>query len=235
MSYCVHCGVELAPSEARCPLCKTPVVDPNGAWHPPEEKPYPEQLEVVPPRIDHRYGAALAALFLLIPASAVLASDLLINHRITWSAYVLGAMLLVGVWVLLPFALDVRRPYLYLTVDTFSTALYLEMIAFLTGGAHWYLTLALPLTVLAGGALMLGVYACRRKRLAPLDRASAVVAVFAAALVALEALTDLWARGGVRLEWSLYALVPLIASAGVLRVIERRPRLKEEIKKRLFL
>jgi len=41
MSYCVHCGVELAPSEESCPLCKTPVLDPNQPWSEPEERPYP--------------------------------------------------------------------------------------------------------------------------------------------------------------------------------------------------
>ena len=28
MSYCVNCGVELAPSEKNCPLCGTPVINP---------------------------------------------------------------------------------------------------------------------------------------------------------------------------------------------------------------
>ena len=29
MSYCVHCGVELAPSERDCPLCGTAVLNPR--------------------------------------------------------------------------------------------------------------------------------------------------------------------------------------------------------------
>lgn len=29
MSYCVNCGVKLDPSLKRCPLCNTPVVNPN--------------------------------------------------------------------------------------------------------------------------------------------------------------------------------------------------------------
>ncbi len=33
-----------------------------------------------------------------------------------------------------------------------------------------------------------------------------------------------------KLEWSIYALVPLAASSAVLRIIERRPRLKENIR-----
>ena len=29
MSYCVNCGVKLAKSEKKCPLCNTPVINPN--------------------------------------------------------------------------------------------------------------------------------------------------------------------------------------------------------------
>ncbi len=235
MAYCVHCGVELAPSEEKCPLCKTPVMDPNPAWHEAAERPYPERLEVVPPRIDRRYGAQLAALFLLIPMAAALVSNLLINHQVTWSAYVLGAIACVEVWVLLPMYLDITRPYLYIAMDILSAAMYLLLIAWRTGGASWYLPLALPLTLLVGGAAMLSVYVCRRPRMPQLDRASLVVLTGVAFLAGLEALIDIRVYGGVQLEWSVYALVPLAASAAVLRVIERKPGLKEEILKRLFL
>ena len=30
MSYCVHCGVELADCEPKCPLCGTEVLDPKA-------------------------------------------------------------------------------------------------------------------------------------------------------------------------------------------------------------
>ena len=29
MSYCVQCGVRLAQQEKKCPLCGTPVINPN--------------------------------------------------------------------------------------------------------------------------------------------------------------------------------------------------------------
>ena len=37
----------------------------------------------------------------------------------------------------------------------------------------------------------------------------------------LEAVVDHWINGSVRLEWSVYALVPLAASGAALRIIER--------------
>ncbi len=235
MSYCVHCGVELAPSEEKCPLCKTPVLDPNHAWREPDERPYPERLEVVPPHIDRQYGAQLASIFLVIPMLAVLVCDLAINLRVTWSMYVLGACALVYCWVLLPMSLDIKRPYVYIAVDTASSALYLMLIAFLTGGWDWYKALALPLTLLSGGGAMLSVYICRRLSMPPLDMASLVVLIGAAVLTGLEGLIDLWVLKSIRLEWSLYALVPLAASSAVLRIIERKPKIKESIRKRLYL
>ena len=39
MSYCVNCGVELAPSEKRCPLCGVEVVNPAKPWTEPEALP----------------------------------------------------------------------------------------------------------------------------------------------------------------------------------------------------
>jgi len=235
MSYCVHCGVELAPSEAKCPLCKTPVMDPNQAWREPDERPYPERLEVVPQHIDRQYGARLASTFLMIPMLAVLISDLAMNLRMTWSMYVLGAGACIYCWVLLPMSLNIERPYFYIAVDTVTCALYLALISFLTGGGGWYAYLALPLTFIWGGAAMLSVYVCRRAKMAALDKASLVVLIGAAALAGLEALIDMLILKSVKLEWSLYALVPLAASSAVLRIIERKPRLKESIRKRLYL
>ena len=71
--------------------------------------------------------------------------------------------------------------------------------------------------------------------MAPLDRASLVVLVIAAALTGFEALIDLWTLKFVSLEWSLIALAPLIATSAAFRIIERKPKLKESILKRLYL
>ncbi len=142
MSYCVHCGVELAPSEKKCPLCMTPVIDPTAAPAA-VEKPYPDRLETVNAHIDHRYGAELATLFLAIPLAAVLILDLLISRRVTWSGYVLGAGACVCLWIILPFFLDVEKPYLYIAVDILSASAYLGFIAWRADGLDWYSFVAL--------------------------------------------------------------------------------------------
>lgn len=50
MSYCVNCGVELDPSLKSCPLCHTPVINPNELKKEVSSSPYPTQkgqVEVV--------------------------------------------------------------------------------------------------------------------------------------------------------------------------------------------
>lgn len=234
MSYCVHCGVELAPSEKKCPLCLTPVVNPNGEPGA-AERPYPEHLETVNSHIDHRYGARLAALFLMIPLAAVLICDLAISRRISWSAYVLGAGACVCCWVILPFYLEIRKPYLYIAVDILSTAAYLALIAWSVRGMGWYTAIALPLTFLVGLSAMLCVFIGRRRKMPILHKFSDMVLVGAVALVGLEALIDRYALHKLALEWSLYALVSLAAFSAIFRVIEKNPKLKANIERRLYL
>ena len=50
MSYCINCGVELEASLKECPLCHTPVINPNRLNIEFPASPYPDnkgQVEVV--------------------------------------------------------------------------------------------------------------------------------------------------------------------------------------------
>lgn len=211
----------------------TPVVDPKEA---PQavEKPYPDRLETVNTHIDHHYVAQLATLFLMIPLAAVLLCDLAISRHITWSIYVLGAGACVCCWVILPFFLEIRKPYLYISVDILTASGYLALIAWHAGGMDWYSFVALPLTLLAGLSAILCVYIARRKKMPFLHKVTSMVWVVAAALVGLEAIIDRYATNATHLQWSIYALVSLVAFGTIFLVIEKNPRLKEDIKRRLY-
>jgi hypothetical protein len=235
MAYCVHCGVELAPSEPRCPLCGTMVCHPEQPWREPEESPYPRRVEVVRQRYNRMFGARLATAILIIPMAVALLLDLLIGTGLTWSPYVLGAGGWVFAWALLPFYAEWRRPYPHIAVDTIATAAYLMLIALMTGGGNWYWWLALPLTLLSGFATSVAVLICRRTRLAPLDRVAYTVFVVAVSLMGVEALIDRFAFGRAALTWSLYAVASLLALGSAFIIIERDEKLKERIAKRLYL
>ena len=137
--------------------------------------------------------------------------------------------------MILPFYLGIKKPYLYIAVDFLAAAGYLALIAWRAGGlTAWYTPIALPLTLLAGLVSVACVYAARRRRQPVLVRAANIVLIAAAMLIGIEICTDLYLTGSVRLQWSVYALAPLIVFAAIFHVVERNTRLKALIRRKLF-
>lgn len=234
MSYCVHCGVELAPSESACPLCQTPVCDPVCPWEKPEKMPYPDRVEDIMQHIDLKYGRRLALMVLLIPSLVVLAVNLLSSSTISWSLYVIGALACFYTWVLVPFFYRFKRPYAYISLDFIMLALYLLLIALMTDGMRWYRMLALPALLLVGLICLMVSLTVRRLEWQPLVRAAAVCILLAVFLVALDLLTDRY-MGHIFLNWSVYAGLPLIVVSGIFFTLEKKKGLKDSIKKHLFI
>lgn len=235
MSYCVHCGVELAQSEPDCPLCGTKVHNPAQAWQRPEQMPYPEVVDIHNARIDRRYARQLVAILLLIPAFTVLTIDFLDGQAISWSPYVIGALALIYGWLAVPLLFRFSRPYIYVAIDVLSLSGYLLLIALLTDGLGWFLGLVLPLLLLTGVAVMGGILAARRLQLAALYRAALVCLLVGLYMMGTEVILSLYGGQAVQLRWSFYASIPLMAIALVLVTVERNKPLKDEIVKRLFL
>ncbi len=235
MPYCVNCGVELAPSEPKCPLCTTPVIQPEQPWQEPMERPYPEQLDTSLRHVNRQYGAHLASITLLVPVLVCLLVDFLINMRLFWSLYVMGAGAVVFCCALLPFYTKEKTPYLSLFVDALSVLLYLLLIALLSGSLTWFWRLALPLTTLLWTAGIGCVFVFRRIQIPFLINLSTATFVCGVLLIVVELIIDLFVNGIFQPSWSPYALVPFVALAVMFRVISRKQRLLENIRKRLYM
>lgn len=93
MSYCVECGVKLAAGEPKCPLCHTPVNNPNHPVCDVEASSHPQAIEEAISRLDRRYARRLSLIFLMIPIAIVLLIDFLSGSN-GWSAYVVGALVM---------------------------------------------------------------------------------------------------------------------------------------------
>lgn len=235
MSYCVECGVKLAPSEPECPLCGTRVCHPDRSWEKPEHMPWPDRMETVMRRIDRAYATRLSIYLMLIPAVTAIALDLVDGGGLAWSLYVIGALALLWCWILAPVFLRFKKPYTAIGLDTISTGAYLLLIALLTGGMRWYLGLSLPVILLLGCSILLSLLAVRRLKLSVLCRVALVIALIAAFLVGLEIILDLYVLGRIAFSWSPYAAIPLLALSGICAALQRNVSLREEIRKRLFL
>ena len=98
--YCINCGVKLADSEKRCPLCGTVPYHPDIVRQEGEALYPPDRY----PRAKTNSKAVLGAItiLVLIPIFITMICDLGIHGRITWSGYVVGGILLCYVAAVLP-------------------------------------------------------------------------------------------------------------------------------------
>ena len=141
--YCVKCGVKLADTEKRCPLCGTAVFHPEitrdaGTVMYPAGKTPAAPIKPIWPLI------IFSAAFLL-PIFIVLLCDLQFNGELTWAGYVVGALITSYVILVLPSWFRNPNPVIFVPVGFATAALYVLYINFATGG-NWYLPFALPVT-----------------------------------------------------------------------------------------
>ena len=234
MSYCVNCGVELADSEKRCPLCDTEVLNPRRPWREPTERPYPQSVETIISRIDRRYVASLMTTILCIPVLVTMLCDFLPDGRLTWSTFVVGAGAMIFVWVILP--LFSRRFHLltFIAADGAAIILYLLLIEQITGGG-WFLRLGFPIVLALTLMLMVLIFFARRRTgRRGLIRAAMALITVGIYSIAVEILTDVFVFGFFFLNWSPYVLIPCLVLSAAFYILDHRQKLKEEIKKRLF-
>ena len=141
--YCIHCGVKLADSEKKCPLCGTVPYHPEIPREPGEPL-YPAHhypATEVSPRAAQR---VLLFLFVL-PMIVTLLVDLRISYTVTWSGYVIGALGLVYVALVLPAWFRKPNPVIFVPCTFVAVGLYLLYISIATGGG-WFLSFAFPIT-----------------------------------------------------------------------------------------
>ncbi len=154
--YCVKCGVKLQEGTTVCPLCQTPV------WNPDEtmaEKNYPDTL----PEHHNESDVSGAAAMLVISALAI-AVTLVVCFKLygslNWGGYVIGAIALFYILAILPRWFRHPMSQVFVPVAHAAVALYVLYICIAIGG-NWFLTFALP--VIAGSCLISTAIVCLLK------------------------------------------------------------------------
>lgn len=141
--YCMQCGVKLADSEEKCPLCGL------EAYHPrlprPDGEPlYPRNQYPVKEVSPWGIRCIILTVFVL-PVIVVILCDLLTNGCITWSGYVIGALVLLYTMAVLPFWFKRPNPVIFVPIDFALAGVYLLYINFAVEGG-WFLSFAFPVT-----------------------------------------------------------------------------------------
>ena len=238
MSYCVHCGVELAASQKKCPLCGTPVVDPQNYGDINGKPPFPPYHVRTQQQVSRPSLVGLLTLIFLIPILLCIVCDANINHSITWSGYVVGAFLQLYISIAVPVLLSARpskhHAVLSIALDTIALLGLLRYIEWRTGGS-WFLSFALPVTLLTGILLITLVLLARHTALSRLAIAAIAIVLLGVLCLVVELLLIFTFDLSHELVWSSYPLITCLLLGAVLFFIDRNQPLKEKLIQKFFL
>ena len=196
MSYCVNCGVELDNSALKCPLCDTPVINPNILKNETADPPFPAIINI-PSASKNRYSAIIVSILLLIPNIVCVATNLLLTPELLWSVYVTSSSLMFWFLFVFPFIVKKKLPYLILSVDAIATAAYIFIFYYYNSAqTGWFSRVAIPLdiAVFVAAGILAAFFSKPRKK------TSAAIAV-------LTALTSLCLIFGLVINLFAYSVV----------------------------
>ncbi len=230
--YCVQCGVKLADTEACCPLCQTEV------YHPAIRREQGEPLYPIGkyPTARKRtlWPQALVTAALVLPILIVLLCDLQFSPRVTWSGYVIGALLVGYVVAVLPTWFKKPNPVIFTPCGFVAAGLYLLYISLHTDG-RWFLPFALPVVGALGLIVTTVVTLLRYVR-------GGKFFIYGGATIALGGLSLLIeflltvAFPAIRfVGWSLYPLTVLVLLGGFLLFLGICRPARETMQRKFFI
>ena len=138
--YCVRCGVSLEEGAAECPLCGTPV------WNPEEKEENSHYNPGLYPERENSTKFWLLGVITVILAGTVIGcvtACLVYYGRLGWSADVLAGILFLYTVAVLPLWFSRRHTVIFLPVS-FAALECLALFVCLYTGGRWFLSLAFP-------------------------------------------------------------------------------------------
>ena len=232
MSYCVNCGVELGEGAKCCPLCGTEVLNPRQPVKEDAKPFYPTRKEDIP-EVSKRGSALVISSMLASVAICCALLNLVLKPDYPWSLYAAGAAAMLWIFFVPPL-LWRKIPFLLrVFVNMCAMALYVWLIALASGGIHWYIHLALPILLAAGG---IGLCICwvlrNRSRLSTLITSLVGLGLFCEII---ELFVDLYLHDAWQPVWSLVVAAVSLGLAVPFIVIRFVPTLREQARRTFHL
>ena len=232
MSYCVHCGVELDSSLKKCPLCSTPVLDPNHIPWFEATSPYPAKKGKVEP-VRKKDAAIFVSVLLLTIGVTCGILNRLVFHRAPWSLLVIGFCLVL--WVIcIPFIFFRKlSPYAAVLLDGLAVSFYLYLIARFTGSVHWLIYLGLPIAALFTLLLELVILLTRKVSRSFFSVTLYILSLVSLSCIGIELLCRNFLDDPLRITWSAIVLTVCMVFIIAIITILLLPRVREEARRRL--
>lgn len=235
MSYCVQCGVKLEQSLKKCPLCHTPVINPNeliaGAL-PSGTSPFATVKGEVEPMKKHDIGLWLTLVFGSTALACGILNIFVFNHNY-WSIPVIGACIIMWIFFCPRMFLPQIPLYLNLLVTSISVIFYEFAITFMTKSDRWFFEISLPTTIVVMALISISGFFYKVVSKSLIATALYLFVDVGFLSVALECYIDRFLSGDVHLFWSAIVFsVCAVISVALIAILSIR-RLRVTVQKRL--
>lgn len=230
--YCINCGVKLADSQKKCPLCGTVVFHPDF--------PQPSGEPLYPPgqypggQVNRRNALSIITVIFLLPLLVTLLVDLQISDTITWSGYAAGAIALSYLFVVFPFWFQKYHPVVLVPCNFVAVGLYLLYIDLASQGG-WFLSFAFPVTGFLGILVTAVVVLTRYLRRGALFIFGGAALTLGAFMPLMEFLMKITFHLPKFYAWSLYPLLALVLLGGLLIYLGINTAARETMERKLFI
>ena len=231
MSYCVNCGVELEASLKECPLCSTPVLNPNEVKSDRVISPFPQDKQ----KIEAVRRKDVGILISIILISTIITCGCLnyfVFNSNRWSLVVIGACVLLWV-ILFPVVIyEKLQVHLSILLDGATLLGLLYLITLLTQNNKWFTGLAIPLVAFITIVVEIYVFCARKLPRSILTGALYAITAFGILCVGIELLVDWYLYERIIFRWSaIVATVCIIIDAAIITLLSMR-RFRNAIRKR---
>lgn len=230
--YCIKCGVALSDTEKHCPLCGTVVYHPDMIQS--EAAPLYPAAGYPAAKVSSRAIQIVLTTLFLLPMLIILQCDLHISGAVTWSGYVIGALVLGYVTVVLPLWFRKPNPVIFVPCDFAALALYLLYID-LTVVGQWFLSFALPVVGFVGLVVTAVVTLCRYVRRGYLYILGGALAALGVFMPLMGFLVNLTFFHPAFAFWSLYPATSLLLLGGMLIFLAICRPARETMHRKLFI
>ena len=235
MSYCVECGVKLEQSLKICPLCQTPVVNPNDLIKASEAnrlEPFAKEKGEVEPIKKHDIGLWLTLVFGSTAIACGLLNFLVFNHNY-WSIPVIGACIIIWLFFCPRMFLPKIPISINLAISGASIIMYELAITLMSENDRWFYELTLPITLVLFGLAAL-FYLLYRHASSSLVASALYLFIDVAILsVAIECFVDKFMGQPAHIFWSAIVLSVCAVISVALSAILSIKRLRVTVRKRL--
>lgn len=232
MSYCVNCGVELDKTRASCPLCHTPVFNPNQPVDLTSPTPYPKNVG----KSEQVDSKELTSLLTIVFATISVVCGLLnwlVFTRTHWSLYIIGVLVMIWVALIPVFFRDKVNPYVCIALNGVSMAMYVGMIAILHPGQGWYPEIALPIIFISTALLEIFYLFNIRLKTSAITKLMVIVGIIAVVTVAVQTLIGFHFNRMINLTWSAVVLACCVAVEVILFALTLHKGARNELRKRM--